>query len=236
MLGNRTRSLRALFAVLAIAAAACATVRPAAAAGGHADGAPALSAIPSEPAIAASANPNLTPLLFSVDPSESAVVYARMQAYGAENATSCGGDLSASQGGCCPITPSDGACDDHDPSVVGCGDASSYTVTQANITDALGNVVGLVETRFSPTCDTNWARVTGFGAYAAAVKQSTVCRGTQGQYSDSGCSDTDTGTESTRFSDQLYAPTECAMAVGVLVLPSTGGLPAELTAATPPAC
>jgi Protein of unknown function (DUF2690) len=180
-------------------------------------------------------NPNLTPLLFSVDPAESAHVYATSQQYAVTNASSCGGALPAAQGGCCLSSLSDGACDDHDPAVTGCADASSYTVETANITDPTGAVIGYVEVRYSPTCKTNWGRVTGFGAYATAVKQTTACRGTSGQYPDSGCTDTDTGVEATRFSDQLYAPTECVSVVGVLVQPAVQG-GGQFTATTPPAC
>lgn len=193
--------------------------------------------IPSERAIAATANPNLTPDLFTQDPTESAEIYAKAQAFDAANSMTCGGASAAEQGLCCPFSPSDGACDDHDPAASTCADANSTTPTESYITDASGNDIGLIETRYSPTCGTNWARITGFGQYAAAVKQATVCRGQQGQYSDSGCSDTDTGVESTRFSDQLYAPTECAFAVGVLVMAGTSGAaPAEFTATTPTAC
>lgn len=190
--------------------------------------------VPAETTIASAANPNLTPLLFSQDPTESAPVYAKSQAFAAQNVTTCG--TGATAGACCPSSPSDGACDDHDPSATGCADASSITVTQANIVDNSGTVIGLIETRYSPTCKTNWGRITGFGAYAGAVKQTTVCRGQQGQYADSGCSDTDTGVESTRFSDQLYAPTECAFAVGTLTLAGTSGTPGQLSATTALAC
>ena len=207
------------------------------AAAGMVAGAPPVSpGIPSEATLSTTANPNLTPLLFSQDPTESAQIYAKSQAYAAQNVTTCGGATAAAAGGCCPASPSDGACDDHDPSVTGCADANSITVTQSDIVDNSGTVIGLIETRYSPTCGTNWGRITGFGAYAGAVKQVTICRGTQGQYSDSGCSDTDTGTESTRFSDQLYAPAECAAAVGTLILAGTSGTPGDFSATTPVAC
>lgn len=216
MRARHTRAIRGTLLVIAAAVAATATIHSASAAG---------------------ANPNLTPLLFSQDPTESAQVYAKSQAFAATAATSCGSAVTgAVNGGCCPTSQSDGACDDHDPTVTGCADASSTTPAQANIVDGSGTVIGLIETRYSPACHTNWARITGFGAYATAVKQSTICRGTMAQYSDSGCSDTDTGTESTRFSDQLYAPAECATAFGTLVLAGTSGTPAKFSAQTPAAC
>jgi len=228
--------VRVLTAVVSLLAALGMT-QPAHAAGGTAaQAAPVPKGIVSEGATATTANPNLTPLLFAQDPTESAAVYAKSQAYATQNVTTCGGASGATAGGCCPTSPSDGACDDHDPSVTGCADASSITVTQSNIVDNSGTVIGLIETRYSPTCNTNWGRITGFGAYAGAVKQVTICRGTQGQYADSGCSDTDTGTESTRFSDQLYAPTECASATGTLILAETSGTPGDFSATTPAAC
>ncbi len=229
------RAHRAVLTVVAILALFIPGARTALAAGAAGTAAPSAGPrIPSEATLSTTANPNLTPLLFTQDPSESAQVYAKSQAFAAQNVTTCG--TGATAGACCPISSSDGACDDHDPSVTGCADASSVTVTQANIVDNAGTVIGLIETRYSPTCQTNWGRITGFGAYAGAVKQTTVCRGEQAEYADSGCSDTDTGTESTRFSDQLYAPTECAFAVGTLVLAGTSGTPSEYSATTPLAC
>ncbi len=46
-----------------------------------------------------------------------------------------------------------GGCDGQDPIATGC-DYDAYTVTSVD----LG--IGLVELRYSPTCGTNWARVT----------------------------------------------------------------------------
>jgi hypothetical protein len=196
---------------------------------------PAFGTPPPEATISASANPNLTPFLFSQDPNESAAIYAGSQEYAATHTGSCGGAVPAEQGGCCPFAASDGACDDHDPAATGCADATSITVTDANITDSSGNIIGYVEVRYSSTCKTNWGRVTGLGAYAAAIKQTTTCRGAAGQYADSGCTDTDTGVEATRFSDQLYAPSECVSVVGTLIQPAAQG-GGQFSATTSPAC
>ena len=222
-----------LIAIAAMSSALASVQRTSAAEG--AVPVPSPNGVASEDLISASANPNLTPFLFAEDTTESLEIYAKSQAYAAENSSACGGAVPAEQGGCCPFSPSDGACDDHDPASTGCADASSFTVTESNITDASGAVIGLVEVRYSPTCQTNWGRVTGFGAYASALKQTTACRGTPAQYSDSGCTDTDTGLEPTRFSDQVFAPTECVSVVGVLIQSSLPGA-RKVSATTPPAC
>jgi len=49
-------------------------------------------------------------------------------------------------------------CDHQDPVATGCS-AGSYTVTSAPITLG-GTSYGTVELRWSPTCQTNWSRVT----------------------------------------------------------------------------
>lgn len=190
----------------------------------------------SEAVVAATARPNLTPALFTVNPAGSAKVFAAARENAATKSSACGGANGGLAGRCCPAQASDGACDDRDPVSSQCADATSYTVTQANITDSSGDVIGLVEVRFSPTCNTNWGRITGYGPYVSALKQTTACRGTAGQYSDSGCTDTDTGTEATRFSDQLFAPSECVYVVGVLVDTGTSGAAGKFTASTPAAC
>lgn len=56
------------------------------------------------------------------------------------------------------VTCSGYGCDHQDPAATGCS-AGSYTVTSAPIT--IGSTVyGTVELRWSPTCQTNWSRVT----------------------------------------------------------------------------
>lgn len=48
-------------------------------------------------------------------------------------------------------------CNGQDPIATGCN-SDAYTVTSANIKNLQNQVVGRVDLRWSPTCQTNWAR------------------------------------------------------------------------------
>ena len=58
-------------------------------------------------------------------------------------------------------------CDFQDPGATGC-DADAETIGQAPITDSRGKL-GYVELRWSPTCQTNWARVTSTSGVSSAT-------------------------------------------------------------------
>ena len=48
-----------------------------------------------------------------------------------------------------------------DPNTTGCA-SGAYTIHSKNIYDYNGSVAGYVELRYSPTCNTNWARTTSY--------------------------------------------------------------------------
>ncbi len=106
------------------------------------------------------------------------------------------------------VTCSGYGCDHLDPVATGCS-AGSTTVTSA----AIGGV-GTVELRWSPTCQTNWSRVTiaagganpsGFWRYADIYRQSPAAH----DYFDFN------GNGSPVYGNMLYAP-GCAWASGTI--------------------
>jgi hypothetical protein len=52
-------------------------------------------------------------------------------------------------------------CTDKDPHDTGC-DADAYTVYNVYVRDNNGNEVGLLQLRYSPSCGTNWTRLTSY--------------------------------------------------------------------------
>lgn len=68
-----------------------------------------------------------------------------------------------------------GGCDGQDPVATGC-DYDAYTVTSQDI-----NGLGLVELRYSPTCGTNWARVTSYPSTAYPYLYGDVISNTSGK-------------------------------------------------------
>src|SRR5438876_9566962 len=66
-------------------------------------------------------------------------------------------------------------CDGQDPITTGC-DYDAYTVTSQDI-----NGLGLVELRYSPTCGTNWARVTSYPSTAYPYLYGDVISNTSGE-------------------------------------------------------
>jgi hypothetical protein len=98
-------------------------------------------------------------------------------------------------------------CDYKDPIATGCN-AGSYTVTSASITYQ-GVNYGTVELRWSPTCQTNWARTTVGSSYLGKERWASVYRQTpyataQWHY---------TGPGNPIYGNMLYAP-GCAEAEG----------------------
>jgi hypothetical protein len=110
------------------------------------------------------------------------------------------------------VTCSGYGCDDQDPIATGCS-AGSYTVTSAPVTLG-GTSYGTVELRWSPTCQTNWSRVTvtaGGSNPSGWWRDADVER--QSPYAYDGFSYNGAG--SPIYGDMLYAP-GCAEAYGAI--------------------
>lgn len=99
------------------------------------------------------------------------------------------------------VTCSGDACSGQDPQSSGCA-ADAYTAT------SWGNSLFLLETRYSPTCKTNWARITVYdtgilgctpSGTLSAVQDTGYTRST---YVDSVCS----VPTFTRWSEMIYSP------------------------------
>ena len=104
----------------------------------------------------------------------------------------------------CTAYPSKAACDGHDPGSTGCS-AGAKTVKYKNMywwKD--GRYIGRLELRWSPTCKTNWARVSMVGEWP--VEELTIKRSSDGtHYTNSSAS------TNTLWTKMVYSPTEaCA--------------------------
>jgi hypothetical protein len=66
-------------------------------------------------------------------------------------------------------------CDGLDPNAAGCSDGANDTAS-TYLYSANGSVVGLLELRYSPSCGTNWSRVTSYigvhNLYARVTRES----------------------------------------------------------------
>jgi hypothetical protein len=98
-------------------------------------------------------------------------------------------------------------CDNQDPVATGC-DAGAYTVTSAPITYQ-GITYGTVELRWSPACQTNWARTTVNSSYLGLMRYANVYR--QAPYAQADWHYTGPGNPI--YGNMLYAP-GCAEAEG----------------------
>jgi hypothetical protein len=63
--------------------------------------------------------------------------------------------------GSCINSPSRSNCDGKDPQVEGCGN-NAYTIVKRNIVNDKGSILGFVELRYSPSCQSNWSKVTRY--------------------------------------------------------------------------
>ena len=98
-------------------------------------------------------------------------------------------------------------CDYQDPIATGCS-SGAYTVASAPITYQ-GITYGTVELRWSPTCQTNWARTTVNNSYLGLTRYANV-------YRESPFAQADwhyTGPGNPVYGNMLYAP-GCAEAEG----------------------
>lgn len=103
-------------------------------------------------------------------------------------------------------------CDGQDPNVSGCSSGAN-TTSYAYLRDPNNNVVGLLELRYSPTCGTNWGRVT---SYIGSKNMFTdVTRQTDGRRF------ADVGVYTVVWSRMVYAYNITACATGDMQLSST---------------
>jgi hypothetical protein len=98
-------------------------------------------------------------------------------------------------------------CDYQDPVATGCS-SGAYTVTSAAITYQ-GVTYGTVELRWSPTCQTNWARTTLYAQYVGMEAWANVYRQSPYAQADWHC----TCSTTPIYGNMLYAP-GCAEAEG----------------------
>jgi hypothetical protein len=110
-----------------------------------------------------------------------------------------------------------GGCDYQDPATTGCS-TGSYTVVSAGVFSA-GVRYGTVELRWSPTCQTNWSRLT-INAGAANPNHYDRQAWVHRQSPAASIGFDWTGDGSVIYSDMLYAP-GCAKAYASLTLSAT---------------
>lgn len=108
-------------------------------------------------------------------------------------------------------------CNGTDPGQTGCS-ADGRTVAYTNIVNSSGTAVGRVELRWSPTCQTNWSRVTRWDSnslyqYAYAFL-SPNANGDPKYYPDGGY----VPVNGTWWSYQVYAPTTPWRGCGMLAI------------------
>lgn len=124
-------------------------------------------------------------------------------------------------------------CDYQDPIAEGCNQ-DAYTVGASTIDDAQGNQLGYVELRWSPSCQTNWARVTSTSGaiYDPRVMRVEIVRSSDGAYEyldtdgNQGNGNNQGGVDSTGnttyqgttvlYTDMLYSPISPASAIGTI--------------------
>jgi hypothetical protein len=58
----------------------------------------------------------------------------------------------------CIANPGEATCNDQDPVLQGCG-VDAQTLAYKDIPDAQGEVVAIVQRRYSPTCHSEWGRI-----------------------------------------------------------------------------
>lgn len=99
-------------------------------------------------------------------------------------------------------------CDGLDPNATGCSSGANDTGS-TYLYDANGNIVGLLELRYSPTCGTNWSRVTSYigvqSLYARVTRES------------DGRSYADVGNYQVIWSNMVYAYNITACATGEIL-------------------
>jgi hypothetical protein len=98
-------------------------------------------------------------------------------------------------------------CDGQDPLASGCN-TGAYTVASAPITYQ-GVTYGTVELRWSPTCQTNWARTTVGNAYLGLMRYANIYRQNPAAQADWHY----TGPGNPVYGNMLYSP-GCAEAEG----------------------
>lgn len=79
----------------------------------------------------------------------------------------------------CASNPSAQTCTNQDPMVQGC-DNDAVTVAFKTILDAQGNLLATVERRYSPTCHSEWGRITDNGRQPLLIVVNTSIRSTRG--------------------------------------------------------
>lgn len=99
-------------------------------------------------------------------------------------------------------------CDGLDPNATGCSTGANDTAS-TYLYNASGSIVGLLELRYSPTCGTNWSRVTSYvgihNLYARVTRQS------------DGRSYADVGNYQIIWSNMVYAYNIIACAAGEIL-------------------
>ena len=107
-------------------------------------------------------------------------------------------------------------CEGKDPAATGCS-TGARTVIAANLTLGIGGpTVGLVELRWSDTCETNWSRVTYNGGASGTMAATVVDTNSIGHSNSTASSG-----PMTIWSPMAYAPNKCERAHGELLAAGT---------------
>lgn len=119
------------------------------------------------------------------------------------------------------VTCSRNGCTGLDPNATGCS-ADATTLLSKNIVNSSGQSIGKIELRWSPTCQTNWARVTSFIGSAPLGASVEREAGVDGPFAEECVPTCDTFvTATSAFTDMVWAPDVAASATGAVIQNNT---------------
>lgn len=115
------------------------------------------------------------------------------------------------------VTCSRNGCTGQDPAATGCS-ADGTTLLSKKILNASGQIIGEIDLRWSPTCQTNWARVVssiGSVPIGASVEREAGADGPFAEECEPTCDTFVTATSA--FTDMVWAPDVAAAATGAVI-------------------